>query len=394
MTGKKLPIVTRAIVCLLMLDVFCVQDSSAQRSKGASERNTASRRRRQPALVSPEVHPDRTVTFRLRAPEADKVELSGAILRAVGDASPTMAKGENGIWSVTIGPLEPGIYSYTFSMAGARFPDPANNLLKLGTNNAISVVDVPGDRPSFYDNRDVPHGMVHINWYKSEALGGVKRRMYVYTPPGYGSGKKYPVLYLLHGMGDLDEGWLNNGRANFIFDNLLAEGKIEPMIVVMPYGHARFANETPGQRSALDRRAFEADLLEAIIPYVEQHYNARKDRQNRAITGLSMGGGQSLGIGLNHLDRFVWVGGFSSAIFGEPKEAYPKIFENPKLADKQLKLLWIGCGKDDRLISGSNKLVGALKAQGIDHTYRVSEGAHSWDVWRIYLKEFAPLIFR
>ena len=394
MTEKKLPTMVRAIVCLLMLGAFCAQDSLAQQDEARTGRSEAPQRRRRPALVSPEVHPNRTVTFRLRAPEADKVQLSGGISRLRGDASPAMVKGENGIWSVTIGPLEPGIYSYSFNIGGAQFPDPANSRLKLGPNNATSVVEVRGDRPAFYDNQDVPHGMVHINWYQSEALGGAKRRMYVYTPPGYGDGKNYPVLYLLHGVGDLDEGWINNGRANFILDNLLAEGKIKPMIVVMPYGHARFANETPPQRSALDRRAFEADLLEAIIPYIEKRYDAGQDRQNRAIAGLSMGGGQSLGIGLNHLERFAWVGGFSSAIFTEPKQAYPKLFEAPEQANRQLKLLWIGCGKDDRLLSGSNKLVGALKEHGIDHTYRVSEGAHTWEVWRMYLAEFAPLIFR
>ena len=387
--------VIRAMACLAILGVYGVPDSIAQQKEPASTATQPARRQRRPALVSPEVHRDRTVTFRLRAPEADQAALSGQIVSALGDASPAMRKGENGVWSLTVGPLAPEIYYYTFRIGGANFPDPANNRVKLGPTNAVSSVDVPGDQPAFCDNRDVPHGMVHINWYVSKPLRGAQRRMLVYTPPGYGRGKKYPVLYLLHGVGDLDEGWVNNGRANFILDNLLAEGKIKPMIVVMPYGHARVEGEKPAERSSPNRyAAFQADLLGAIIPYVEKHYRVRTKREDRALAGLSMGGAQALSIGLNHLERFAWIGGFSAAVFGEPAETLPELFKDPEQANKQVKLLWIGCGKDDRLLERARKFVGALEGSGIHHTFRLSEGAHEWKVWRLYLKEFAPLLFQ
>lgn len=388
----KILAIMQLAICVFLL--VCVQESHAQqrRSDGPG-RDAPRRRRRRQRLVSPQVHPDRTVTFRLRSPNAEKVALSGGIVNALGGASAELTKGEENIWSGTFGPIEQGIYNYLFDVDGTRFPDPANNRLKIGTSNINSVVDIPGDEPSFYDNKDVPHGMVHINWYKSEVLDA-RRRMYVYTPPGYGSGEKYPVLYLLHGMGDLDEGWVSNARANFIMDNLLADGKIKPMVVVMPYGHASFSDEAAQEANSWARGAFEADLLEAIIPYIEGHYDVLKERQHTAIAGLSMGGGQSLGIGLNNLDRFAWVGGFSSAIFSEPEEGFAEILKDPEKTNRQLKLLWIACGKDDGLLVRSEKLVEALKKHNIKHTYRVSEGAHSWNVWQIYLKEMTPLLFR
>lgn len=390
----KLLIITQIFTCVFLFAFVYVQDSFAQEKKtDSSGRDAPTRRRRRAPLISPEVHPDRTVTFRLMAPNARKVTLSGGFVSALGGASAELTKDEKGVWSGTFGPIEPGIYNYLLDVDGARFPDPANNRLKLSTNNVSSVVEITGDRLSFYDNKDVPHGTVRINWYESRVLGA-KRRMYVYTPPGYGSGKKYPVLYLLHGAGDLDEGWVNNARADFIIDNLLAEGEVKPMIVVMPHGHARFADESAEEANLWKRGAFEADLLEAIIPYIEEHYDALRERENRAIAGLSMGGGQALGVGLNNLDRFAWVGAFSSAVFSEPKESFAEIFRDPEKTNRQLKLLWIACGEDDRLLTRSEKLVEALKESNIEHIYRVSEGAHTWKVWQIYLKEMTPLLFR
>jgi enterochelin esterase family protein len=376
--------VTLSIIFVFLLTSFTMEKSLAE----------TKRRKGQPALVSPEVRADRTVTFRLKAPQADNAELAGQIVQNLSGDSPEMTKTEDGIWTITVGPLEPNIYSYAFSIAGARFPDPANPMLKLGPNNAASQVEVPADPPAFYANKDVPHGSVHINWYISDALGRAKRRMYVYTPPGYGDAKKYPVLYLLHGIGDLDEGWVSIGRANFILDNLLADGKIVPMIVVMPYGHANYVTKPEPEDLDRNRKAFESDLLESVIPYIEKNYRAHTDRGNRAIVGLSMGGGQSLRIGLNNMEKFAWVGGFSSALFDDPKEAFGEIFQYPKKTNQEMKLLWIGCGKDDFLLEGSNNFTDALKDSKIDHTYRLTEGAHSWDVWRLYLKEFTPLIFK
>lgn len=389
----RMLMVIQLVVCVLLC-VICSQVSFAQEQRSdSSEREAPTRRRRYRPLISPEVHPDRTVTFRLKAPNAQKVALVGGFADALGGASAELTKGENDIWSAKFGPIEPGIYNYLFDVDGALFPDPVNDKLKLWSNGVSSVVEILGDKPSFYDNKDVPHGMVHINWYESKVLGA-KRRMHVYTPPGYGSGKKYPVLYLLHGMGDLDEGWLNNGRANFIMDNLLVEGRIEPMIVVMPYGHARFADESLQKADSRGRGAFGADLLQVVIPYIEKHYDALKERENRAIAGLSMGGDQALGIGLNNLDHFAWIGAFSSAIFSEPKESFAEIFKDPEKTNRQLKLLWIACGEEDELLSGSEKLIEALKESNIKHTYLVTEGAHTWKLWRVYLYEMTPLLFK
>lgn len=244
-------------------------------------------------VVSPDVHPDRTVTFRLKAPNASEVTLTGDWL----PSSEKLTKDEKGIWSVTLGPLEPGLAIYNFTMDGLAIADPVNPHIKLRARGSGSLVDVPGTGNELWVPRDVPHGTVDITWHKSKVLNGETREFRVYTPPGYDQnpGARYPVLYLLHGNNDTQAGWVDVGRANIIMDNLIAEKKAVPMIVVMPFGHA--TNNT-------GRFDFERYLLEDVIPTVEKSYRVIADRDHRAIVGYSMGGGQALNIGLGHLDLF------------------------------------------------------------------------------------------
>ena len=344
-------------------------------------------------VVSPVMHEDGSWTFRIDAPDAEGVYLVGQILEVVGGEPVEMDEDSSGVWSVTVKPTTPGLYGYLFDIAGAQVSDPLNNKLKIGHRNTMSAIEVPGDAPMFYGNQDVPHGTVSIHWYDSETLG-VKRRLHVYTPPGYEKGGKYPVLYLLHGGGDQDDAWVNKGNMNFILDNLIAAGKAKEMVVVMPYGHAAFGAIAKPGGAASDSKAYEADMTETIIPYIEDRYRVRKNRANRAIVGLSMGGGHALLIGLNHLDTFSEVGAFSAGASDDPEGTYPQVFADPEWANDELDLFWIGCGVDDRLLPRSQKMHEMLEEAGIEHTYVETHGAHTWEVWRRYLNEVAPKLFR
>jgi enterochelin esterase family protein len=336
-------------------------------------------------LVSPEIHPDRRVTFRFQAPRATEVTLSGEFTQ--GRREP-LAKDGQGVWSVTVGPLEPELYWYVFNVDGAAILDPRNPNIKVGRSSSQSLVEVPGSQPLFFALQDVPHGAVSIHWYPSKSLGGT-RRLHVYTPPEYDRepGARYPVLYLLHGSGDDDGTWTWVGRANLILDNLIAGRKARPMIVVMPMGHA-----ASGPDRGSNTGAFQQDLLNDVIPYVEARYRVLADPRHRAIAGLSMGGGQALNVGLSHLDRFAWVGAFSAAI-RDPETSLADLFKQPASANEKLALLWIGCGKEDRLFDGGWQLSESLTKRGIRHVWRPTEGTHTWSVWRRYLHEVAPLLF-
>jgi len=333
-----------------------------------------------PPVVSPEVKADRSVTFRLHAPKASEVllQIEG------GGPRKAMTKGENGVWSVTIGPLEPEQYSYNFVLDGARMVDPSNTKFKIGRGSYSNLVDVPGNAAQ--DVRPVPHGTLHTHRYESKALGGQSRGLTVYTPPGYETAydRRYPVLYLLHGSGDDEHGWTDVGLAHRILDNLLADGKAVPMLVVMPNGHA-------AERGGANTQAFEADLLGEIIPLVDKTYRTRAIADGRAIVGLSMGGGQSFAIGMRHLDTFAYVGPMSMG-GGNATAIVSQL--DPAKVKSQLKLLWIGCGREDRLFQGSEQLVKALKEKGIPCTWYPTEGAHTWMVWRRYLAEVTPLLFK
>jgi enterochelin esterase-like enzyme len=352
---------------------------------------------RAPAPRSPEISSDRTVTFRLASPDAREVTLSGEFMKA----SKPLVKDASGVWSVTVGPLEPEIYYYNLTIDGVKTIDPGNPDVKTGSTPSTisSVLEVKGDRPAFYDGQPVPHGEIHANWYHSKSLGAL-RRLTVYTPPQYDDDRnvRYPALYLFHGANADETAWTRLGRVNFILDNLLAAQKAKPFIVVMPFGYgippgtprAASGEEAPGSDVLFAR-----DLIGDVIPYIEARYRAYTDRERRAIVGLSMGGGESLSIGLNHLDLFAYVGGFSAGLRpAEFAKTFAATASDPKAANEKLRLLWIGCGKDDGAMANSKAFDDFLNQHKVKHTFRESEGAHTWMVWRRYLNELAPQLFR
>lgn len=393
---------------------------------------------------SPVVNADRTVTFNYQAPNATKVTVNGELDGKAHD----LVKDANGLWSVTVGPLAPDIYTYTFNVDGVVALDPRNYNTKYGNGGfpSATVVQVPGDGPQFYDVKDVPHGEVRILPYVSKTLGGLARTAWIYTPPGYDKGKNYPVLYLLHGAGDIESGWTMIGRANNIIDNLIAEKKATPMVIVMPLGHtqqsfwggpaktytapaaanapaaaprggaapaanvaAAPAAPAPGGAPAAAGAAgrggaaagpatlqpFARELIEELIPMVEKNYKVSKKADDRAIAGMSMGGGQSINIAFSRPDLFRYVGLMSPAANGNVETQYPNLVKDPAATNKQFKVLWVGIGKDDNLTgTGTKAFDAALTKAGITHTYVVGEGRHEWTVWRYHLRDFAPLIFK
>jgi enterochelin esterase-like enzyme len=336
------------------------------------------------AVRSPEVAADGRVTFRLLAPKASEVTLSGEFTTG----SKPFQKDEKGIWTVTIGPIEPEIYNYNFTIDGVKTIDPGNPNVKTGSTPSTiqSILTVRGGQPAFYEGTAVPHGDIRTHWYHSKSLETL-RRLTVYTPPGYDANTqtRYPVLYLFHGANADETAWTRLGRVNLILDNLLAAGKTKPFLVVMPFGYG-----VPPGSGGDNTAQFSRDLLEDVIPFVQAHYRAYTDRDRRAIAGLSMGGGESLAIGLNHLELFSYVAGFSAGL--RPAE-FSKTFGNIKGANEKLRLLWVGCGKQDSLMASNKAFSDLLKSQNINHVFHESEGAHTWMVWRQYLNELAPLLF-
>jgi enterochelin esterase-like enzyme len=304
-----------------------------------------------------------------------------------------MQKDAGGVWSVTIGPVDPDIYEYEFSVDGLTIIDPRNERVKYNSrpSTVSSLLDVTGAGPRFFDIQRVPHGSVEVRWYQSRAVDGV-RRVHVYTPPGYAAGRdRLPVLYLLHGADGDDSAWTAFGRANHILDNLIAEGKITPMVVVMPFGYARPpAGGTPAEQQRAD---FERDLIGDLIPFVQANYRVRTDRGHRALVGLSMGGGQALSIGLSHTDLFSRVVGFSAAVPRDPAARFKEVIADASQMNKDLSLLWVGCGTEDSLFDANKAFSTYLSGGGVKHTFRATAGAHTWSVWRQYLLEVAPLLF-
>jgi len=343
--------------------------------------------------VSPEVHADRRVTFRLFAPKASEVVLMGSpgILELIKKPTP-LQRDEKGVWSLTVGPLPAGFYTYGYAIdGGLRMPDPSNPNLEMRRWGPTSLFIVPGEEKGVFEDRRVPHGTVHVNFYDSPNLD-TKRMVYVYTPPGYESGKlKYPVLYLLHGNGQIEASWTWTGRANVIMDNLLADGKIKPMVVVMPYGHVpreiktSSGAPTPGN----DPAAIEKELLTAVKPLVETKYRVPTHRKQRAIAGLSMGAGQSLSVGLRNLDQFAYIGAFSG---GGNRTEWEKA--DPAVLNQKLKLLWLGCGTEDFAYNGLKAMDDLFTRKNVKHVWNPSGGGHSWPNWQVYLSKFATLLFR
>jgi enterochelin esterase-like enzyme len=355
--------------------------------------STAAAQTPPPPVISPEVHADRSVTFRFRGPNDKEVVVS-----LEGKSIP-MQKDDQGVWSVTTEPLAPDYYGYSIIADGVGLFDPSNHMVKPNFLYRASEVHVPGPASLSWEIGAVPHGEIHHHFYKSGVVGD-DRGYYVYTPPGYDPrGKQtYPVLYLLHGFSDDASAWTAVGRANVILDNLIAQGKAKPMLVVMPLGYGAPEVLLPNSGVWHDRaiternfNKFREALLAEVIPRVEAEYAVIKDRNSRAIAGLSMGGAESLLTGLNTLDKFGWIGAFSA---GGITEEFDKEF--PELGPKsteQLHLLWIACGTEDRLIDINRKLRAWLASKNIKHVDIETPGAHTWMVWRRDLTEFTSLLF-
>lgn len=354
-----------------------------------------------PAVVSPELRPDGHVVFRINAPQAQTVRLIGTDIPGNLQGA-AMVKGENGIWEVTLGPIDPGAYRYNFNVDRVSVIDPRNPATSESNNNTWSLFYVPG--ADFMDLRNVPHGAVASVSYYSAALKKW-RRMHVYTPPGYELGQgKYPILYLLHGAGDSDDSWTSAGRAGFILDNLIAAKKAKPMIIVMPAGHTSQGTAgIAGPASAQDE--FVEDFVGDIMPYAETHYRVIADRPHRAIAGLSMGGTQTLNIAIPHLDKFAYIGVFSSGLIGgllgSQAETSGTSWEqlhrtelDNAASKKGLRLVWFSTGSDDRLIATSKSTVETLNKHGFSAVFKESPGGHTWINWRNYLNEFAPQLFQ
>ena len=345
-------------------------------------------------LVSPEVHPDKSVTFRFRAPNAKEV-----LLGLEGASKVPMTKDDQGVWTLTTAPLESDFYGYTFTADGVTLIDPSNYLIKPNLLDTQSQVHVPGPDTLPWEINDVPHGIVHHEFYRSAVVGD-QRDFYVYTPPGYNPRAKqsYPVLYLLHGFSDDASGWTAVGRANLILDNLIAQGKAKPMLVVMPLGYGTPEIVYPDgldkdpQRRRRNYDLFMQALLTEVMPQVESSYRVIKKREARAVAGLSMGGTESLMTGLNHLDKFAWIGAFSSGGLDPDFDADFSALDTK--ASQKLHLLWIACGTDDGLIGINRKLREWLKSKGVELTAIETPGTHTWMVWRRNLSNFTPLLFR
>lgn len=365
-------------------------------------------------VVSPEIHDNNTVTFRFKAPKAVRVQLTGDFLPVQKNAKfeapgiVDLKEGQEGVWEYTTPePLKPELYSYSFIVDGLRMNDPANVYLIRDVSTLTNVFIIGGDRADFYKVNPVPHGTVSRIWYDSPALG-LERRMTVYTPAGYEtSGKRYPVLYLLHGMGGDEEAWISLGRTAQILDNLIAQGKAKPMIVVMPNGNAS-QEAAPGESSRgmvpptmQLPKTMEGSYEQAfpeIVKFIDKNYRTIKSKSGRAIAGLSMGGFHSLHISKQYPDMFNYIGLFSAAIMPN-KEVSSLIYENmeEKLKvqfDKNPALYWIAIGKTDFLYKANEEYRKLLDEKGYKYTYYESDEGHIWKNWRIYLTEFVPMLFR
>jgi enterochelin esterase-like enzyme len=347
----------------------------------------------------PRIHPDLRATFRLKAPDAHKVQV------LIGHGKYDMTRAGDGLWYVTTPPLVPGFHYYSFDVDGANVSDPSSHTF-YGTGRDASGIEVPEKGVDFYQPKNVPHGEVRIRWYLSKVTGAW-RRCFVYTPPDYDTNlrARYPVLYLQHGMGEDETGWIFQGRANFILDNLIAAGKAKPMIVVMDNGYARRAGNPQPARAGgpPDIGGFEDLMLNDVIPMIDSTYRTLTDREHRAMAGLSMGGNQTCQLTLRHLDKFAWIGAFSGTGNGlstapiDPKTFIGGVFADGKAFNARVRLLWVGMGTEE-----PNPFPGAIGAfrkmldqAGVKYVYFESPGtSHEWLTWRRDLNDFAPRLFR
>jgi len=360
--------------------------------------------------VSPDVLPDHRITFRVSAPKASEVSLR------FGEGNPKthpMTKGENGVWTVTIGPLEPEIYTYSFVIDGAKAIDVANPIVNIGAAIGSSVVEIPGDPPRFDQVQDVPHGSINITSYVS-GVSKTQRGLYVYLPPDYDSQptKRYPVWYLWHGGGGAQQEWSNNGRAGVILDNLIAQKKAVPMIIVMPNnvpgtpmpGIVLPVNPVnPGGAIEDNYPLLKREVVEDIIPFVAKHYRTIENRESRAISGLSGGAGTTMSVGIGHLDTFAWIAEFSAGIFGgnpgfpqhyDVEKIAPGFYKDPAATNKKLKLFYMSVGTEDPRLPFHKEAVKEFQDHKINVTFATFPGAHEWSVWRHSLADVAPKLFR
>lgn len=360
-------------------------------------------------IVSPEVLSDHRITFRISAPKAGEVVLR---FSEGGPQTHPMTKGEDGVWSVTIGPVEPEIYTYSFLVDGVKSIDLANPVTKIGASVDASVVEVPGNPPRFDQVQDVPHGSIDIHTYPS-AVSQTQRGLYVYVPPDYYSqpAKRFPILYLWHGGGGAEQDWSRDGRAGVILDNLIAQKKAAPMLIVMPNnvsgapapGVASRATAVPATGAGgANYPLLKRELIEEIIPFVAARYRTIENRESRAIAGLSAGGGTTLNVGLGSLDTFAWIAEFSSGIFGgttgygqfDLAKIAPDFYTDPAATNKKLKLFYMSCGTEDPRLPFQKKALEDFQSHKIHVTFAAFPGAHEWKVWRHSLADLAPKLFR
>jgi enterochelin esterase-like enzyme len=359
---------------------------------------------RGPLIVSPEVHSDKRITFRYRAPLAKEVKLNAQF----NQQPVSMIRDTAGVWSVSVGPIKPDIYPYSFIVDGVTVMDPANVAFFPNERFKASLVDIPGNEPLIHAIRDVPHGSVTYEYYPS--IEGSTGSLVVYTPPGYdkNSSAKYPVFYLISGTTDTEETFFKVGRTNFILDNLIAEGKATPMIIVMPYGNpmARIA-EQQGQPKPADifgrdsedarKRAklFETDLINQVIPYIEKNYRTLNNRDGRAIGGFSRGGGQTLRTAFGNMDKFSWVCCYSAYLSTSEMESdFKHIGGNAENTNKQLKLLWVSVGNEDFLYKSTVEFIDYLKSKNVNFKSLITPGGHTWMNVKTYVAESAQLLFK
>ncbi len=342
---------------------------------------------------SPVVNADRTITFRLKAPDAQKVSL---LFDEWDVVDRPMKKDPEGVWSLTIGPVKPRLYQYTFLVDGVKMPDMENPVVKAGTSVYGSIVEVTGDTARFDEEQNIAHGEIHILNYTSTPLNQL-RKMVVYVPAAYleDNQTQFPVLYLRHGGGDNESSWVKDGRAAVILDNLIAGSNAVPMLVVMTNGLTD--GSWSGGSSVEGMNTLEQELLTDVIPIIEKRYRVLANRENRAIAGLSMGGGQAFVLGLRNLDKFSYIGEFSAGILSEASFDYekyiPGIIANPAAINQKLKMLWISCGTKDPRYQGHNNLIEDLKKRGVNFEFHDLSAGHEWQFWRLQLHEFAQKLF-
>lgn len=359
---------------------------------------------RGPFVISPQVNAGNTVTFRYLAPRAQVVKLSGQFLSAPVE----MKKDSIGIWSATVGPVAPDIYPYSFQVDGVTVMDPANVSFFPNERFKASLVDVPGDQSLIHSMRDVPHGTISYEYYSS--VEGSTGSLVIYTPPGYEKdlSKKYPVFYLISGTTDTEETFFKVGRTNLILDNLIAEKKAMPMIIVMPYGNpmARI-HEQQGKPKPADPMAregadainsaklFETDLITKVIPHVEKNYRVNANRDNRAIGGFSRGGGQTLRTAFGNMDKFAWICCYSAYLSpSEMENNFRFVGQDAERTNKQLKLLWVSVGDQDFLYKQTVEFLDYLKSKNVNHKSLITPGGHTWMNVKSYVAQTAPLLFQ